>query len=328
VLRRKSFIVKSILSPRPLAALAVFAAAFAPAPAQALGSAFSCSAVTYQVVGAQLKIGSVDSNVLSYTNVGSAYSSSYNAGGYNTVDNFIYALAGSPANLLKIASDGTVESNAVTGVTTPHNFVAGDVSTDGQSLIAFNYNDSLVWSIDLDTFIGTEIGSLTTAMPPANVGDFAIVTDGAETTAYGFDTTTGNLISFDPTGHFDAASTNVSVAIGPGSAKGAVWADSSGNLTVFVNTTGDVYSVKNPGAVTPVVKKVASLGASTTGNDGMKCALAASAFPEPDAGGADPELAATGVSTSEITLFALSGFALLAAGNAVRRSRRRFSPRA
>jgi hypothetical protein len=228
---------------------------------------------------------------------------------------------------LKIASDGTVESNAVTGVTTPTGFVAGDVSTDGQSLIAFNNSDSLVWSIDLDTFIGTEIGSLTTAMPPANVGDFAIVTDGAETTAYGFDTTTGNLISFDPTGHFDAASTNVSVAIGPGSAKGAVWADSSGNLTVFVNTTGDVYSVKNPSAVTPVVKKVAS-GAAAAGNDGMKCALAASAFPEPDAGGADPELAATGVSTSEITLFALSGFALLSAGNAVRRSRRRVSPRA
>ena len=319
--------MKKIFSPRPLAALAVFAATFAPAPAHALGSAFSCTAVTYQVVGAQLKIGSLNNNVLSYTDVGSAYSSSYNAGGYNTVDNFIYALAGSPANLLKVASDGTVESNAVTGVTTPHAFVAGDVSTDGQSLIAFNMNDDKVWSIDLDTFAGTEIGSLATAMPPADVGDFAIVTDGGATTAYGFDTTSGALVYFDPTENPISVNVNSQVEIGAGGAKGAVWADSSGNLTVFVNATGDVYSVKNPSAVSPVVKKVAS-GSTAAGNDGMKCALAASAFPEPDAGGADPELAATGVSTSEIALFALSGFALLAAGNAVRRSRRRVSPRA
>lgn len=330
------------LSLRPLIGLAVAAVAFAPAPAHALGAAFSCTAVTYQVVGAQLKIGTVDTHAspatLTYTDVGSAYSSSYNAGGYNTVDNFIYALAGSPANLLKIASDGTVESNAVTGVTTPTAFVAGDVSTDGQSLIAFNNSDSLVWSIDLDSFIGTEIGSLTTAMPPANVGDFAIVTDGAVTTAYGFDTTTGSLISFDPTGPFDAASTNGSVAIGPGIAKGAVWADSSGNLTVFVNGTGDVYSVTNPGDASPVVTKVASLGSATSQNDGMKCALAESAFPEPDSGsGRDPgsgagsaesaeALAFTGVSAANLSLVSLTGAALLLLGYTIRRIRRREFP--
>ena len=305
------------VTPRSLAALAVVTAALAPAPAHALGAAFTCSAVTYQVVGAQLKIGSVDNNELTYTNVGAAHTVSYNAGGYNTVDNFIYALAGTPANLLKVASDGTLESNAVTGVTAPHAFVAGDVSTDGQSLIAYNMNDDKVWSIDLDTFVGTEIGSLGSA----DIGDFAIVTDGGSTTAYGFDTVTGNLVSFDPTANPIIVDNNSSVEIGPGGPKGAVWADSSGNLTVFVNTTGDVYSVKNPSAGSPVVKKVAS-GATAAGNDGMKCALAASAFPEPDSEGSNEELAATGASTRELGLIALTGIVLFASGNSVRRTRR------
>ena len=311
--------MKRILSPRPLVALAVFAAAFAPAPAQALGSAFSCTAVTYQVVGAQLKIGAVDNGELTYTNVGSAHTVSYNAGGYNTVDNFIYALEGSPANLLKVASDGTVESNPVTGVTGSTGFVAGDVSTDGESLIAYNSLDDSVWSIDLDTFAGTEIGNLESA----DVGDFAIVTDGGATTAYGFDTVTGNLVFFDPTANPIIIDNNSSVEIGPGIAKGAVWADSSGNLTVFVNTTGDVYSVKNPSADSPTVNKVASLGTVTFGNDGMKCALAASAFPEPDE--SSEALAATGASTLEMSLMALVGLALFAVGNAIRNSRRRIS---
>ena len=311
--------MKQILSPRPLVALVVFAAAFAPAPAQALGSAFSCTAVTYQVVGAQLKIGAVDNGELTYTNVGSAHTVSYNAGGYNTVDNFIYALEGSPANLLKVASDGTVESNAVTGVTGSTGFVAGDVSTDGESLIAYNSIDDSVWSIDLDTFVGTGIGNLGSA----DVGDFAIVTDGGATTAYGIDTVTGNLVFFDPTANPIIIDNNSSVEIGPGIAKGAVWADSSGNLTVFVNTTGDVYSVKNPSADSPTVNKVASLGTVTFGNDGMKCALAASAFPEPDE--SNEELAATGASTLEMSLMALVGLALFAVGNAIRNSRRRVS---
>jgi hypothetical protein len=146
--------------------------------------------VTYQVVGAQLKIGSVDNNESTYSNVGAAHTASYNAGGYNTVDNLIYTLEGSPANLLRVASDSTLESNAVTGVTTPNAFVAGDVTPDGLSLIAFNATDKSVWSIDLLTVAGTQIGNLGSA----DVGDFAIVTDGGTTTAYGFDTATGNLV--------------------------------------------------------------------------------------------------------------------------------------
>ena len=311
-----------ILSPRSLVALAVFTAALAPAPAHALGAAFTCSAVTYQVVGAQLKIGTVNTDVspatLTYENVGAAHSSGYNAGGYNTADDYIYAIS-SLREVLKIASDGTLEATDIASIPSDASFIAGDVTPDGLSLIAVNFIDKSVWSIDLLTVAGTQIGSLGSA----DVGDFAIVTDGGVTTAYGIDTVTGNLVFFDPTANPIVVESNTSVEIGAGGAKGAVWADSSGNLTVFVNTTGDVYSVKNPSANSPSVNKVASLGSSSTQNDGMKCALAASAFPEPDE--STEELAATGLSTVDFSIMALTGIALFAVGNALRRSRRRQS---
>lgn len=311
-----------ILSPRSLAALAVFAAAFAPTPAHAAGEPFTCSAVTYQVVGAQLKIGTVNTDVspatLTYTNVGDPHTVSYNAGGYNTVDNFIYALAGSPANLLVIASDGSVASYGLTGLVTPTNFLAGDVSPDGLSLIASNASDDSVWSINIDTAVGTSIGSLGSF----DVGDFAIVADGDETTAYGFDTMSGNLVSFDPTESSISVNVNTTVEIGAEIAKGAVWADSAGNLTVFVNTTGDVYNVKNPGSASPIVKKVASLGSATSQNDGMKCALAASAFPEPDSEDSVEELADTGAMPIALSLISLSVITMFAIGISIRRTRR------
>ena len=303
-----------ILSPRSLAALAVFTAVFAPTPAHAVGDPFTCTAVTYQVVGAQLKIGAVSNGALTYTNVGAAHAQNYNAGGYNTVDDYIYAIS-SLREVLQISSDGTVVATGIAGIPSDASFVAGDVTPDGLSLIAFNATDKSVWSIDLLTVAGTQIGNLGSA----DVGDFAIVNDGGTTTAYGFDTATGNLQFFDPTANPIIVDNNTSVEIGAGGAKGAVWADSSGNLTVYVNGTGDVYSVKNPSAASPVVKKVAS-GPSGFQNDGMKCALAASAFPNPDESNED--LAATGASPIALSLIAFTSLALFAVGKTIRRTRR------
>jgi hypothetical protein len=53
-----------LLTARPLAALVAVTALVTPSPAHALGSAFSFTAVTYQVVAAQLKIGSVSNGEL------------------------------------------------------------------------------------------------------------------------------------------------------------------------------------------------------------------------------------------------------------------------
>lgn len=303
-----------------LALAAVAAVALVPAPAQALGSAFTCDAVTYQSIGTQLKIGTVDTSVspavLTYADLGAVHSEGFNAGGYNTVDNFIYALTSAPTNLIKIASDGSYESvGSLSGADPSHNYLAGDVSTDGLSLIAVDYTDKSVWSIDLDTAVGTQIG--TTEPSTVDFGDIAIVTSGGSTTAYGFDTATGALVSFDPTQNPIVISVNESVSVAPGSPKGAVWTDASGNLTTFANATGDVYGIDNPSSATPTVGKVAS-GTPAAGNDGMKCALSASAFPALVA-----DLADTGVSPAGKVGLAAAGLGLLSAGAVALLVRRR-----
>jgi hypothetical protein len=313
---------------KTITTLAVAALASLPAlPASALGSAFTCDSVTYQVVGSQLKIGEVDKSKsppkLTYTDVGAANSSAYNAGGYNTVDNFIYAVE-SGAHLLKIASDGSVERSAgtITGLDSSHFFAAGDVSADGESLITIDNTAKSLWSVDLDTAAAIDIGTMNSAPTSVDIGDFAIVQSGGSTTAYGFDTTTGALVSFDPTEDPISVQVNSDVAVGAGSAKGAVWADSSGDLTTFVNSTGDVYLVKDPGSASPSAKKVAE-GTAAAGNDGMKCALADSAFPPPSGSSGNSEkLAYTGASMPVVVLSSVLGILVLMAGAAVRFPRR------
>lgn len=305
--------MKKSLKFTTVALAAAAAVALVPGPAQALGSAFNCDAVTYQSIGSQLKIGTVDTAsspaALTYADLGDVHTETFNAGGYNIVDNFIYALTATPVNLIKIASDGTYESvSSLSGADSSHAFLAGDVAPDGLSLIAVDFTDKSVWSIDLVTAVGTQIGSLTSAPSAVDVADIAIVTSGATTVAYGLDTATGALVSFDPTQNPIVVSVNSSVSVAPASPKGAVWTDASGNLTTFANTTGEVFGIDNPGSASPTVGKVAN-GPVAAGNDGMKCALSASAFPAPVAG-----LPNTGVSAAGKVGLAVAGLGFLSAG--------------
>ena len=297
-------------------AVALAGATFAltASPAQASGPAFSCDAVTYQVIGSQLKIGSVDLSTtpgtLTYTNVGATYSENYNGGGYNIVDNFIYAVSASN-QLLRIASDGSVESLGVPTGLPSDGFLAGDVTPDGQRLVVVDIADKSVWSIDLTAVSAINIGSLPASPSQIDMGDFAIVDSGSAVTAYGLDVATGALVSFDPTVNPIVVNVNSSVAIGATSAKGAVWTDSTGNLTTFVNATGEVYSITDPSSASPVVILVAN-GTQSSQNDGMKCALSASAF-EPATAASESALPNTGVDTAGTVSLA---FTLLLAGMA------------
>jgi len=307
--------------------------ALVPSPAQALGPAFTCDAVTFQTVGPQLKIGTVDTTdspaSLVYTNVGAAHANNLNAAGYNPVDNFIYAMewsgSGAP-DLVRIASDGTYDTiGPLQSPGQQQNYPAGDVSPDGHLIITGTPNQT-IWSVDVTTAYPTALGNLAVASPAVALGDFAIVTTGGESIAYGFDSTTGALVSFPLQGTF-SVTVNSTIAVGAGSPKGAVWTDTSGNLTAFVNGTGEVYSIENPADATPTVSLIATgeiPGAG--GNDGMKCALSESAF-EPDGpgGSGGSDLADTGANSAAAAGWALSGLALFAAGVAavvVRRYRR------
>jgi hypothetical protein len=193
-------------------------------------------------------------------------------------------------------------------------------------LIITGTPNQTIWSVDVTTAYPTALGNLAVASPAVSLGDFAIVTTGGVSIAYGFDTTTGSLVSFPIAGTF-SVTVNSTIAVGAGSPKGAVWTDTSGNLTAFVNGTGEVYSIENPADATPTVSLIATgeiPGAG--GNDGMKCALSDSAF-EPEgpggSGSGGSDLADTGANSAEAAGWALSGFALLVAGVVAVVARRR-----
>jgi hypothetical protein len=317
-----------------ITAIAVASAAFAltATPAQASGPAFTCDAVTYQVIANQLKIGTVDPSTspasLTYTNVGAAYSESYNGGGYNVVDNYIYAMSAT-SQLLRIASDGSVETLSVPTGLPLHTFPAGDVTPDGQHLVVVDSTDKSVWSIDLINVSATNIGSLPSSPSQIDMGDFAIVTSATTVTAYGLDTTTGALVSFDPTQNPITVHVNSTVSIypNPSGAKGAVWTDATGNLTTFVNATGEVFGITDPSSASPTVSLLA-VGTTAFGNDGMKCGLSASAF-EPGTSASAGSLPSTGIDAAgavslavTLLLAGIVGIAGLAGLTARRRSRR------
>jgi len=315
---RNRFIASAILS-----SLAVFTVA---GPAFAAGTAFTCDAVTYQVVGNQLKIGTVDTSVspavLAYSNVGAPYTTNYNAAGYNTVDNFVYAISSRPNHLLKVASDGSVDDlGAPTGLPADF-FSAGDMLISGDALIVADSVNGEIWSVNIAGVSAEKIGQLPSS-PVIELGDFAIVSSAGESSAFGFDRSSGALVSFDPTANPIVVTVNTTVAVGPGISKGAVWTDSSGSLTTFVNNTGEVYSVPNPTDVSPIASKIAT-GQSSSSNDGMKCALSASAFATaPEATPTPAELPVTGSSFSDVLGLTVGALALLGAGTMMFRFRRR-----
>ena len=256
--------------------------------ANAYGTAFSCTSGVYQVVGNQLKLGTIDNtanpSTISYSAVGSAYSENYSAAGFNLIDNYVYALSASE-KLLRIDSVGAVSEVKAPGASTavpsglpqsPLTFTAGDTLPDGSALIAIA-SDHSVWSINIDTVVATKIGVLPSTPSQIDLGDIAIVKSGSTTTAYGIDTTSGNLVSFDPTLATISVNTKtLANPIGAGKAKSGILADSAGDLSVVVDQSGSYYGVYRP-STDAVVLQLAT-GPTLANNNGIKCANSPSLF--------------------------------------------------
>ena len=256
--------------------------------ANAYGTAFSCTSSVYQVVGNQLKLGTIDNtanpSTISYSAVGSAYSENYSAAGFNLIDNYVYALSASE-KLLRIDSVGAVSEVKAPGASTavpsglpqsPLTFTAGDTLPDGSALIAIA-SDHSVWSINIDTVAATKIGVLPSTPSQIDLGDIAIIKSGSTTTAYGIDTTSGNLVSFDPTLATISVNTKtLANPIGAGKSKSGIVADSAGDLSVVVDQSGSYYGVYRP-STDAVVLQLAT-GPTLANNNGIKCANSPSLF--------------------------------------------------
>ena len=237
---------------------------------------FQCEPGFYQVLASTLKILNPVTGV--YTSIGSAYSSNYNALGYNVLDNFLYAVrptgTASP-KLLKISSSGGVtDLGTPTGVTIPASnlFTAGDMDASGH-LVAFMTTGALI-SIKVSDNTASLI-SLTRNGSPTTVAvsDISWI-DGdlyglQGTTLYKIDETTGNV-----------STATVSGLSGEGSIFGATWSDGTDELYVSNNTTGNVFRISGFSGGSPSATKVAD-ATPTANNDGASCKSSTSPFQSP-----------------------------------------------
>ena len=245
-----------------------------PAPAP---TPFQCAPGFYQVLTNQLKILNPVTGV--YNSIGSAYGSTYNALGYNVLDNFLYAVQATgdaSPKLLKIGSGGTVtDLGTPTGVTIPdvNKFNAGDMDASGHlvanmttgTLISIKVSDNTASLISL-----TKNGSPTT-IPVSDFswidGDFYGVYGGI---LYKIDETTGNVSTATVSG----------LGVAEGLGFGASWSDGSDELFVSNNTTGNVLKISGYSSSTPSASKVAD-ATPTSNNDGASCKSSTSPFQSP-----------------------------------------------
>ena len=237
---------------------------------------FQCAPGFYQVIANQLKILNPVTGV--YTSIGSPYGSNYNSLGYNVLDNFLYAVkptGNASPKLLKISSSGGVtDLGTPTGVTIPSSnlFTAGDMDTSGH-LIAFMTTGTLI-SIKVSDNTASLI-SLTKNGSPTTVAESDITWINGN--LYGLQGTTLSTINAT-TGNVSTAT--VTGLAGEGSVFGATFSDSSDELFVSSNSTGDILKISGYTTGSPSASKVAD-GTITSNNDGAACKSATSPFQSP-----------------------------------------------
>ncbi len=217
---------------------------------------FTCSGDIYQVQSGQLRI--FDPNSSTYVDVGSQ-GNSYNAIGYNQNDNLIYGIRN--RKLIQIDANGDVVDIFDPDI----NSFAGDMDLnnqlwirDGNSFTVINVVTRAINVIPVDSSF-FPAGSADIAFVNTPLGD-RIVQVGRNTMAI-YDPVLGtNIIR------------NVDNLPNEGTT-GAIWADNSGRVFFFKNTTGNVYELfdyltPNPRAV------LVAVGDASGSNDGTSCRAA------------------------------------------------------
>ncbi len=226
----------------------------------------------YQVISGVLK---------SYNPITGGYSEplhqhtrSYNAGGYNVVDNYMYAIESNTNNLLRIGQDGIQNLGSVlpnNGITFGGGYAA-DVDLEGNLWVFQNGNKETFHKIvDLASYDGTISPTFevitTNVKAPNTCADIVLIDNlfygGSRGRLYRWDISTGTPI-------FSSAP----VAGLPSSTFGAAYTDSDLRLYLSDNKGGiyviDDYKSNNP------VATLLNLTEITNSNDGFKCALGAS----------------------------------------------------
>ena len=183
------------------------------------GPAFPCDGNIYQVQSGQLRI--FDPITSTYQNVGPK-NSSYNASGFNILDNYAYASQGN-RYIIRIAADGTIERLYDIGFGS----YSGDV--DFSNNYWLRRSNTRYARIDLatGTFVNvdfTGVGGGTA--PGGGPADVAYDQNGSDEYLIGF-SGGGTLYRYNITTN---EKENISVPGLPGGGYGATWTDSNGRL--------------------------------------------------------------------------------------------------
>ncbi|WP_282084983.1 DUF6923 family protein [Aquimarina algiphila] len=221
----------------------------------------------YQVISGVMK--AYDPITGSYSDALHTYSS-YNAGGYNAVDNYLYAIKSSDKHLLRIAKDMVIDLGAVTpsGTTAFGGGYAADVDADGNLWVFQNNNKKSFHKItNLKDYNGSsspvfEVIEADIASP-STCADIAFINGniygGSRGKLYKWDLSSGTPV-------FSSKTVNNL----PSGTFGAAYADANNRLYLSDNN-GGLYLINDYEGNTPTATLL-NLTETTNSNDGFKCA--------------------------------------------------------
>lgn len=193
-----------------------------------------------------------------------------NGFGYNIVDNFIYGYRYNTSQIVRLGSNGDIETMTVVGLASNGSYATGDVNSSGvlylygsNSVVAINLSNPITSLIAVTRLSGS---AATSVLSGLNDWAFSPI-DGK---AYGV-TSSKFLVSYDPT-------TNVAARIGSvagleNGSFGSIFMDGNGTMYIGNNNTGSIYRLAAPhlamGNVTATFFSNSLAGRSP--GDGARC---------------------------------------------------------
>ena len=203
---------------------------------------------------------------VTYTQDGPTYSQTYNALGFDTQNDYLYAMTGA-GDLLQIDGGGNVlTSQAVSGWTATSGPNVGAFDNNGNYWVTHT-GDTTAYEIDVTSSPPSVINTVTLSQA-FGADDWSL--DGGYmwgldngTTLYRVDLSTGTVDTF-------AAPSFLSTGT-----YGAAWTFGNGNLGFSNNQNGEIYqiSVTNPSSALPTFSEVSQYQGPVAGqnNDGTSC---------------------------------------------------------
>lgn len=239
-------------------------------------SPFSCQPGFYQVISGQLNILNPLTGV--YAPIGTQ-GSTYNAIGFNPVDNFIYGWGTAGAingQVIRVSSDGSITPLGNAGHT-GSNFVSGDFDNEG--FLWMRKNDSVLLKIDVRqnpatsteitltgaNFAGVDMGWINYAMYSVNN------TTLAKADLNNLTVTSATITDLNSPAGKEFPSTG---------SYGAVFSNRADELYVSRNESGMIYRITDYNTQNPRATWVVD-ATPTSNNDGAACKLAPSPFDTP-----------------------------------------------